>query len=151
MDHVSNVYWGVIMNILEKSISIALEAHAGQKDKAGNPYILHPLHIMSQLNNDFERSIGVLHDVIEDSEHTSGSLFDLGISRDILKVLHYLTHTKEISYYDYIRILSTDKTAKKIKILDLKHNIDITRLLTVSDIDLERARKYHGALLMLTG
>lgn len=138
------------MKYLELAIRIATEAHAGQFDKGGKPYILHPLHLMSQLMFDKElATIAVLHDVIEDSAFTVPYLETLGFSERVLDALELLTHRSHVSYADYIRDIATNYDAIRVKRKDLEHNSDITRLKGVTKKDLQRIEKYHKAFLFL--
>jgi len=133
--------------ILNVAIDLAFEVHRKQTDKSGFPYILHSLHVMNTINSDdIElKCIAVLHDVIEDSNMT---IKDLRInfsefSERILHVLDILTRRKRQSYDEYIQRIKTNKDAIIVKIADLKHNMDITRLKEISDKDIERLKKYH--------
>lgn len=140
-------------NLLEKAISIAVEAHAGQKDKAGEPYILHPLYLMMKCpHNDTHRIVAVLHDVIEDGGlKYRDKIIETGFDDEIITALDYLTHDKRVKYFDYIRNIKNNELAKSIKILDLNHNCDLTRLNAVTDKDKERVLKYLKSVDILYG
>ncbi len=135
------------------AIEIATRAHSGQFDKGGKPYILHPLHLMTQLLFDSELAIiAVLHDVIEDS-HGLISLETLkaqGFSNRVTKALELLTHRRGDDYLKvYIKNISYNYDAVRVKRKDLEHNSDITRLRGVSAKDLARIEKYHKAFMLL--
>ena len=138
---------------LALAIKIAAAVHADQFDKGGKPYILHPLHLMSQLLFDTQlATIAVLHDVIEDSngQVTATTLEDLGFSERVLCALELLTHDKEDDYIKvYIRGICANYDALRVKRKDLGHNSDITRLQGVRPKDLERIEKYHRAFILL--
>jgi hypothetical protein len=136
---------------LEKAISIAVEAHSGQYDKGGKPYILHPLHLMNQLMFDMQlATIAVLHDAVEDSDLTVDILWDQGFSDRVCNALALLTHKPEQDYLtDYIYGICENYDAIRVKRKDLEHNSDITRLKGVSMKDLERMCKYHTAFVTL--
>jgi len=138
---------------LDQAIGLAVKAHAGQYDKAGMPYILHPLHLMSQLLYDAElAAIAVLHDAIEDSggEVTAASLLNQGFSQRIVSALKLLTRTPEQNYLeDYIPKICTNYDAIRVKRKDLEHNSDITRLKGLSEVDFKRIEKYHKAFIVL--
>lgn len=136
---------------LAKAISIATIAHEGQYDKAGKPYILHPLHLMNQLMFDVQlATIAVLHDVVEDSDYTFDDLEGAGFSIRVLSALILLTHDESEDYLgDYIPKISTNYDAIRVKRKDLEHNSDITRLKGIRAQDLERLEKYHMAFMML--
>lgn len=138
-------------DILIKAIALANKVHAGQFDKAGKPYILHPLRLMLKFNNEEEMIIAVLHDVIEDGEVTLEQLHELGISQQIITAIDCLTRRKGESYEEFITRIKPNNLARKVKIEDLKDNMDLTRLATVSEKDLLRIAKYHKALRVLQG
>lgn len=135
---------------LADAISFASSAHKGQFDKGGDPYILHPLHLMNQLLWDKTlAAIAVMHDVVEDSDITLEILESVGFSQRIVSALDCLTHRDGESYNDYIERICTNKDAITVKRKDLEHNSDITRLKGVSAKDLARMEKYHKSFLKL--
>ena len=142
------------MNIQEqlaRGIQIATDAHAYQFDKSGKPYILHPLHIMAQLLFDTQlATIGVLHDVIEDSDITIEDLREEGFSDRVLDALELLTHVSGENYLVvYIQRITSNYDAIRVKRKDLEHNSDITRLKGITPRDIARIEKYHKAFLIL--
>lgn len=139
------------MNLLEHAIAIALDVHSGQKDRYGRPYILHPLHVMLQVESEEEMTAAVLHDVVEDSEMTLDDLRAQGFPEEILAAVDLLTHDKSaMSYDDYVRRLKPNPIARRIKLADLQHNMDIRRLKKIGPKDTARLEKYHRAWRMLT-
>ena len=140
------------MNLLEQAIKVAVEAHAGETDKAGFPYMLHPLHLMLQMDTEVEMMTAVLHDVIEDTSVTLDDLAQQGFPDEVLTALQYLTHnTATTSYEDYITALKSNPLARKVKLADLAHNMDIRRLpvpLTMKDHG--RLDRYRQAWAQLT-
>lgn len=135
---------------LSQAIAIAANAHVKQLDKGGKAYILHPLHLMSQLLFDTElATIAVLHDVIEDSDITLSDLIEAGYSDRVTSALDLLTHKEGDSYQEYIELISTNYDSIRVKRKDLEHNSDITRLKGVRDKDLNRMKKYHDAFIFL--
>ncbi len=138
---------------LSLAIHIASDVHLDQFDKGGNPYILHPLHLMQQLLFDKElAAIAVLHDVIEDSAGaiTIGFLRSEGFSERVLAALELLTHNEGQNYLEsYIPSICTNYDAIRVKRKDLEHNSNITRLKGVRPKDLERIDKYHRAFILL--
>lgn len=136
---------------LAEAISVATRAHSKQFDKGGKPYVLHPLHLMSQLMYDTElATIAVLHDVVEDSDFDLYYFVFNKYSRRVIEALDLLTHKKEDTYEQYINKISTSYDAIRVKLEDLAHNSDITRLKGVSVKDLDRMEKYHRAYLLLS-
>lgn len=137
------------MSNLEKAISVALNAHAGQVDKAGCPYILHPLRLMLKFEMEQERIAAVLHDVVEDSDITLDNLSDIGFSKLIIEAVDHLTKMDGEDYNDFINRLSGNELARKIKIEGLKDNLNVTRIESLSSKDLARVERYHKALKFL--
>ena len=137
--------------MLEKAISIALEAHRGQIDKAGKPYILHPLRVMNMGKTEEEMICGVLHDVVEDTPISIDMLREEGFSPNILKALNAISRNDEETYEAYIDRVITDDLAIRVKLHDLKDNMNRDRILYPSDADLKRYEKYKKtyARLML--
>jgi hypothetical protein len=135
---------------LAKSIQIAANEHDGQFDKAGKPYLLHPLHLMSQLLFDPQlATIAVLHDVIEDTCMTIDELSSAGFSKRVTDAVYLLTHKDGDSYGEYIAKICMNYDAIRVKRKDLEHNSDITRLKGVTDKDIDRMIKYHDAFIEL--
>ena len=133
----------------ELALQIAKEAHAGQVDKAGKDYILHPMTVASYMDTDVEKTIAYLHDVLEDTSVTVDELRN-HFSNEIVDTVITLTHRKDESYFEYIQRVSKSKLAKKVKVADLLHNLDITRIKEPTKQDYERLEKYKKAILYLT-
>lgn len=113
---------------IETALSIAISAHHGQKDKCGDPYILHPLHVMDCVDTEDEKVVAVLHDVVEDTAISQDWLIGKGLNVVQAKALLLLTHEKDIPYKDYIKQLSQNIVAKNVKVADLMHNMDYVRI-----------------------
>jgi len=133
--------------MLSKAIRIAAEAFEGKYDKGGKPYILHCLHVMSQMPEDDEelRCIAVLHDLIEDTNWTISRLIEQEFSDRVVTGILDLTHEGDVSYDTYLKRLALNKDAVKVKLADLRHNSDITRLKGLRKKDFDRLEKYHRA------
>ena len=149
---------------LEKAIKIAVEAHTGQVDKGGNPYILHPLRVMLSLNSEQERIVGVLHDVVEDCEGwTWQRLKEQGCSDEIIEALHSVSKTPEEEaeyralpedkkldhYLVFIQRAKANKIGRQVKAADIRDNLDITRIDNMAERDLNRLNRYKAALKIL--
>ena len=138
---------------LEQAIGIALEAHAGQLDKAGKPYILHPLRVMMSVESpslDSARIVAVLHDVVEDSEWTVEKLdAAFGLTAEEQAVLRLLTHGDDEDYDAYVDRLASNPLARAVKIADLRDNLDVTRLEEVTEKAAKRISKYLRSLRKL--
>ena len=137
------------MDLIEKSLEIALKAYAGQKDKAGKTYILHPLRLMNNVATEEEMAVALLHDVIEDSDYTEHDLLNKGIPSKVIEAVKCLSKLDGEDYEDFISRVLENELATKIKIVDIEDNINILRLNTLSDKDLKRIAKYHNAWLKL--
>ena len=131
-----------------KAMKIAYDAHHGQLDKGGVPYIFHPLHLAEQMDDEISACAALLHDVIEDTDITAKELFEMGIPCDVIDILKLLTRDEATPYLDYIKAIkqSGSKTAIKIKLCDLEHNSDTSRIKTPSP---ERLLKYKEAMKIL--
>ena len=127
---------------------IAYKAHEGQTDKAGVPYIFHPIHIAEQMDNEESCIVALLHDVIEDSNITLEYLSKY-FSEDIIEALRILTKEENDDYVEYIKRVKTNKLATKVKLKDLEHNMDLTRLDEINDDDRNRSKKYSDAIRYL--
>ena len=140
------------MSTLERAIKIATEAHKGQYDKAGNDYIGHPLRVMDMGRNEEEKIVGVLHDVVEDTDWTFEMLAAEGFSQDIIAALKCVTKISENENYDdFIERVKKNPLAAAVKINDLSDNMDIRRLPYLSDKDVKRLKKYLKAYKKLVG
>ncbi|WP_339838168.1 GTP pyrophosphokinase [Paenibacillus sp. FSL R7-0272] len=131
---------------IESAISLALQAHKGQFDKGGHPYILHPLAVMHRVESIEEKIVAVLHDVIEDSEVTIEELRGLGFSEEILTAIQLLTRSTEDSYEEFIDKTIMNRTARNVKIADIKENMNISRIKNPTEEDYNRLEKYRKAL-----
>ena len=137
------------MPSLEDAISLAAEAHRGQKDKARAPYILHPLRVMLRMETETDRIVAVLHDVVEDSGVTIRDLQKAGYSAEIVEAIKHLTRSKEEEYDQFIERVKGNTLAVKIKIADLEDNLNFERIKEPNEDDLRRYEKYRPALATL--
>jgi (p)ppGpp synthase/HD superfamily hydrolase len=140
------------MDLLEKAITVALEAHEGIVTRSGRPYILHPLRLMLQMDSEDEMITAVLHDVVEDSNFTLDDLDAMGFPDVVLEALGHLTHDKDrVNYEEYIQGIKSNPLAVRRKLADLTHNMDIRRLPSpLNERDLKRLQKYRRAWKTLT-
>lgn len=136
--------------LLRRAIDIAKEAHKGQVDKAGNEYIDHPLRVMAAGHSVSEKIVGILHDVVEDTDWTFERLEAEGFTTEIIEALKCVTKQWEDEPYDaFIERVKTNPLAVTVKINDLADNMDIRRLKELTDKDLKRLQKYHKAYRQL--
>jgi (p)ppGpp synthase/HD superfamily hydrolase len=141
------------MATIEKALQIAARAHEGQLDKHGQPYILHPLRIMSAVEGDEARIVAILHDVIEDSSVTADDLRKEGFGEAVLEALDRLTHRTDERYADYVIRCKGHEMARRVKLADLEDNSRLSRTILRPDRiepDIERVRKYLLAYKFLT-
>jgi hypothetical protein len=139
------------MNILDAAVALACRVHAGQVDKSGKPYILHPLRLMLKFDDLDEQVVSVLHDVVEDGDVTLDDLRALGVSERAIKAIDCLSKRPGEAYEDFIARIHPNELARKVKFEDIKDNLDLTRLGTLQEKDLVRVAKYHKALRYLSG
>ena len=135
---------------LERAIEIAARTHAGQVDKGGAPYILHPLRVMLRVAPGAQQIVAVLHDVVEDSDVTFEDLEREGFSAEVLAGLRAVTKIEGESYEDFVARAALDPVGSKVKLADLAENSDLSRIAQPSQKDLERVEKYRKAIAYLS-
>ena len=135
--------------LTRKAMKYCFEAHDGQLDKSGIPYVNHPLHLAEQMETEDETVVALLHDVMEDCGKTPDDLRALGISERAVEALVLLTHEQGVPYLDYVRAIKDNPLAVTVKLADLQHNSDLTRLDDVRMRDIERLCKYREARAVL--
>lgn len=140
----------IYTNLTRKAIMVAYKAHEGQMDRAGLPYILHPIHVAEQMKDEDTCVVALLHDVIEDTDITLEDLREYGFTEAQLEGVRIMTHEEGVEYFDYIRTVKTNPLALAVKLEDLKHNSDETRIIDMTDKDIKRLEKYKKALKILT-
>ena len=133
----------------KKALCIAYKAHEGQVDKTGVPYISHPFHLAESMTDENSTIVALLHDVIEDTDWTIDDLEKEGFNEDILTALKLMTHNPAEPYMDYISRLSTCPVARQVKLADLYHNSDQTRVENPDEKMLKRWEKYDRAIQLL--
>lgn len=137
----------MINKAVEKAIEIALAAHQGQVDKANEPYILHPLRVMSKLDGENERVVGVLHDVVEDTDVTLSDLIEAGFNREVIAAIDALTRKTGETYNDYISRVLTNSLACVVKLVDLEDNLN--RSIEDTEMQSELFARYEKAKMRL--
>lgn len=139
----------VYTTLTKKAMKICFEAHKNQRDKNGIPYIFHPIHLAEQMTDEDTICVALLHDVVEDTSITFEQLKSEGFSKDIMDALKLMTHDKSIPYMDYVKEIKANSIATAVKLADLKHNSDLTRLDVVDEKALKRVEKYKQAIELL--
>ena len=141
----------IYTDLTKKAIKLMFEAHKDQTDKSGLPYVFHPFHLAEQMKDEATTVTALLHDVVEDTDYTIEDIEELGFGEDICDALRLLTHDKSVPYMDYVRRIKENPIAAAVKIADLRHNSDLSRLDCVTDADRERVKKYWEAIRILMG
>ena len=139
----------IYTEMTKKAIKLVIEKHKDQVDKAGLPYYLHPIHVAESMDDEISCTCALLHDVIEDTSMTLEDLKEKGFSDEVLDVLSLLTHDDDVPYMEYIEKIKTNPIATKVKLSDLAHNMDLSRIDNVTDEDLDRIEKYKKAKELL--
>lgn len=134
------------MNLYNKALEIATEAHSGQFDKAGEDYIQHPLYVASLVSTEKEKAVALLHDVIEDSSITKEDLLLSGIDPEVVEAVLVLTKQPSDSYQSYLERVKGNELARIVKLADLTHNSDLSRLKKITQKDEDRLQKYAKAI-----
>jgi len=137
------------MATLDRAVRIAAQAHAGQKDRYGDSYILHPLRMMVRMSDEKEMIVAVLHDVVEKSEWTLDALCQEGFSEEIIEAVDCLTKRSQESYDDHIDRTKKNVLAKRVKLADLEDNLNQVQTKGSSKKDSERLARYHKAWLKI--
>ena len=137
------------MSTLERAIALAAEAHAGMVDKAGAPYILHPLRVMLRVDGERARIAAVLHDVVEDTDWTIERLREEGFDPEVLAAVDALTRREGEDYYDFCRRAARHPIARVVKRADIEDNLDLSRIPDPTPADHARVERYRRALELL--
>lgn len=137
------------MSTLNKAIQIASQAHSGQKDKYGRPFILHPLRMLTQMETEPEMIVAALHDVVEKSEKTLADLKKAGFGPDILTAVECLTKRESEPYLEYIRRTRINALAKRVKEADLHDHLDSLKKYGLTEVSPARLARYAEALEVL--
>ncbi len=137
------------MSTVERAIEIAAKGHAGQLDKAGNPYVLHPLRVMLRLHTPEERMAGVLHDVVEDCGRSIDDLRAEGFSEAVLRAVDAVTKRDGETYEEFVMRAAADPIGRRVKLADLEDNCDLSRIAHPTEKDLARVDKYRRAMAMI--
>lgn len=139
----------IVTRLTEKAFGICLVAHAGQVDLAGNPYFEHPVHLAEQMGEEATTCAALLHDVIEYTDTTLDDLARAGMSDEVVEAVELLSHKRGVPYMEYIEGLADNPIARKVKLADLEHNSDLSRLPEVTERDLKRVEKNKRAIDLL--
>ena len=134
----------------KRAMKLCYKAHNGQVDKSGLPYVHHPLHLAEQMDDEDSTVVALLHDVVEDTDYTIKDIKGMGFGVAVAEALALLTHDPSVPYFDYVESIAENPLATKVKLADLEHNSDITRLNhEPTSTDRERLQKYMKAKIIL--
>ena len=135
----------------KSAMKLAYEAHQGQVDRSGIPYILHPARVAENFTSEPEACVAWLHDVIEDTKYTLQDIRLAGFGKPICDALQLMTHVKSVPYMDYVRAIAKNPIAKAVKLADLRDNMDLSRLEVIDEKAEKRLEKYREAYRFLSG
>jgi len=139
----------IYTKMTKMALKLCFDAHKDQSDKSGLPYVFHPFHLAEQMEDEDTTVVALLHDVVEDTDYTVEDLRSMGFSERVLEAVALMTHDPEVPYMEYVEQIGTNPIAKAVKLADLRHNSDMTRLDTVTPWDEKRAEKYAEAIALL--
>jgi len=135
--------------LTKKALTLCFTAHKDQTDKSGLPYVFHPFHLAEQMTDEYTTVTALLHDVVEDTPYTFSDLESMNFPPEVLTALRLLTHDDSTPYLTYVAALKHNPIARAVKLADLRHNSDLTRLDEITPFALERVEKYQSAIRLL--
>lgn len=139
----------IYTDLTKKALKLCFKAHKNQVDKAGMPYIFHPFHLAEQMTDEISTVCALLHDVVEDTDCTFDDILTMGFPQEAVDVLKLLAHKDGVPYMEYVQEIAKNPIAKQVKLADLRHNSDLTRLDAVDEKTLQRVEKYKQAIALL--
>lgn len=139
----------IYTDMTKRAMRLCFEAHRNQVDKGGMPYVFHPFHLAEQMTDEITTVTALLHDVVEDTDITPSDLSDMGFPAEVIDALALLTHDDSVPYMDYVALIKHNPVAKAVKLADLRHNSDLSRLDEITEKASERAEKYARAIAFL--
>lgn len=139
----------IYTELTKKALKLSFEAHKDQLDKGGMPYVYHPFHVAEQMMTEETVVVALLHDVVEDTELTLEDIRAQGFPESVVEALSLLTHDNEVPYLDYVTAVKKNPIARAVKLADLQHNSELTRLDKIDEKAERRAEKYRKAIAIL--
>ena len=140
----------IYTELTKKALKLCFEAHKNQTDKSGMPYVFHPFHLAEQMDDEASVCVALLHDVVEDTDFTVDDLRAQGFPPEVTDAVAMMTHDDSEAYLDYVKRLKSNPVARRVKLADLTHNSDLSRLDYVDRYALERVEKYRRAIRLLS-
>ncbi len=135
--------------LTKKALKLCFEAHKEQTDKSGMPYVFHPFHLAEEMSTEATTIVALLHDVVEDSDYTIEDLQGMGFPEEVTTAIALMTHAPSVPYMEYVALIKENPIARAVKLADLRHNSDSSRLDVITPRDEERAEKYKRAIALL--
>lgn len=129
----------------KKAMKLCFKAHKDQVDKSGMPYVFHPFHVAEQMTDEVTTIVALLHDVVEDTDYTLEDIAAEGFGKDILEAVALMTHEDDVPYLDYVAKLKDNPIARAVKLADLAHNSDLSRIGEIDEETKRRLEKYKKA------
>lgn len=139
----------IYTDLTKQAMKLCFDAHKDQTDKSGLPYVFHPFHLAEQMTDEESTVVALLHDVVEDTPYTLEDLARLGFPQPVMEALRLMTHDPSVPYLDYVARLKSNPIACQVKLADLRHNSDLTRLDRVDNKARKRVEKYVAAIRLL--
>lgn len=139
----------IYTDMTKKALSLSFAAHKDQLDKSGMPYVYHPFHLAEQMQDEDTTIVALLHDVVEDTAYTIDDLRAMGFSEKVCDAIALMTHDPAVPYLDYVAQIKQNPIARAVKLADLRHNSDVTRLDSIDEKALRRVEKYKAAIALL--
>ena len=139
----------IYTEMTKKALLLSFNAHKDQVDKGGLPYVYHPFHLAEQMDTEEAVAVALLHDVVEDKAYTIEDIIAMGFPMSVTDALTLMTHDDTIPYMDYVAKIKSNPIAKAVKLADLRHNSDTSRLNIIDEKVLRRVQKYHDAIMLL--
>ena len=133
----------------KKAMKLCFKAHKDQVDKSGMPYVFHPFHVAEQMTDEVTTIVALLHDVVEDTDYTLEDIAAEGFGKEILEAVALMTHEDDIPYLDYVAKLKENPIARAVKLADLVHNSDLSRIGEIDEETKQRLEKYKKARAIL--
>lgn len=137
----------IYTELTQKAMKIAYNAHHGQTDQSGMPYIFHPYHLAEQMTDEISVCVALLHDVVEDTPITI-EMLEKEFPKQITDAVRLLTHDENTDYFDYVRAIKKNPVAKAVKLADLEHNSDHTRIADCESISEEKIEYWNKKYTM---
>lgn len=139
----------IYTDLTKKALKISFNAHKNKVDKSGMPYVFHPFHLAEQMDDEYSVCVALLHDVVEDTDITVEELITKGFPKEVINAIELMTHSDSVPYLDYVKAIKNNPIACKVKLADLEHNSNLSRLDKIDDKALERVAKYKKAIEIL--